>query len=1166
MYEVWYRVHDSGAEFVRYGETLYVTQLKMINLENDVTYDIRLRAGNKVGWGRFSPDYDGTPKGLEGKEPQNLPTEGILDNSNIESIWLRDPNNNVGGRLDDATILIDNDYSTHWTTSALYSYGDEHVFVKFKTPQDLCAALWIARLDGTFPKSQRSYCIRVWYDGEDLNREGHLLIPDPEKGGLDYKGRSDGREVDTWPNCPNYGTTSEADGFVYMPFGPVTNVKQICVACEQHGYLSINMSELKFMVYDPNYCLPDQISNLFEGGANGLHETLKSGVTQDQITTLRERLNSDEKMRYLNVDTMADELDLAEELLSKKSSDSSVILKGIESRSTGPDQASFSQSGSDLQPLGATAQANSRITVYAQGIQAGDNVTLYATQFNGEVTAWRKDLGTLQNGRNIIEVPKIGSRSSDRGGSLYISYSGTNNQNIQLHVRRGIKIPTLRLENWYTLDKTGREAVINTYLSDLDAYMATYGKAIGNNTTSTPFDYRNVTELSLPRVLLSLPVAAVQTRLQNAGSDKRTDTLYNAILAWEELVRVCEETQGIIDPTEAANTKSGPAMQSRQNIRCMTMFTGAFMYAAGNHIGIGYASCGDMVAGKPTASTGTDTNGLYGWGIAHEIGHNMDKLGKAECTNNIYSILAQTWDGSKGELKSRMELEDRWPTILDRTAQAYPGTASNVFTQLGMYYQLHLAYDGANPLDFYNKFFNAWKDGTYTKDATNYDEKVALTAAGVTDKNLNEFFRHWGMELSAEVKKQIGAKSTESRAIWYLTDQSRRDALANKSNLSGSISATAQVIDNKDVKITITPGATTGTSSIQGYEILRNGKSIGFVMAKDSETVTYTDRIGSANNMAFEYTVVAYDTLGNKAGSKNCGQVRISYDETVPEDQYSVYRNGNDVTFKLVNPTAVSGFKLTNLPGDYSSKGSYAVKITVGVEGVAENNSTKTAKIGSYDVYNVAADTTSTYLTYFNRPGAAPEDTRIGIYDAVTVTITNVPATDVNNIKLISYAHDNVTIEHTGQLTADYEAGFGTIPKGSLVTWGYYCGDPVLCGMRLKGRFLKNSPASGENDVIERSINGDVYMFAEIPQDGEISTISDGIYLFVYNLDAEKELLKADGFDVSSCNEDALLPFEIQAEFYRKDDATTTESSRIGANTLWTQIPGMDHMPFIELR
>ena len=186
----------------------------------------------------------------------------------------------------------------------------------------------------------------------------------------------------------------------------------------------------------------------------------------------------------------------------------------------------------------------------------------------------------------------------------------------------------------------------------------------------------------MPAVLLSLPALAV---LNGSGKTQaeREETLYSNALAWEDLMHICKTTQGI------DNTYGNSDMTTRQNIRCMQMFSGAFMYAAGSHIGIGYGSCAGMVCGKPISAlgTGAGANGLFGWGIAHEIGHNMDKLGRAEITNNLYSLMVQTYDGRQNTLSSRLEKSGKYPAIFAKTAQGLPGESNNVFVQLGLYWQ-----------------------------------------------------------------------------------------------------------------------------------------------------------------------------------------------------------------------------------------------------------------------------------------------------------------------------------------------------------------------------------------------------------------------------------------------------------------------------------------------
>ncbi|NBI83751.1 hypothetical protein D3Z48_17110, partial [Clostridiaceae bacterium] len=198
---------------------------------------------------------------------------------------------------------------------------------------------------------------------------------------------------------------------------------------------------------------------------------------------------------------------------------------------------------------------------------------------------------------------------------------------------------------------------------------------------------------------------------------------------------------------------------------------------------------------------------------------------------------------------------NKYPAIFTKVAQQYAGASGDVFVQLGMYWQLHLAYDDGTSPDqgFFNEFMTAWKNGTYTAGVTSYDDKVALTAAGVTGKNLTEFFERWGMVLSESTKAVLEGKTTEDRAIWYLNDQSRRDRLNNVAgvNQNATVSVKAEMAktgtseaSETDVKLTITPSGI-NSGKVQGYEILRNGTPIDFIIAGENGSAEYTDAIGS---------------------------------------------------------------------------------------------------------------------------------------------------------------------------------------------------------------------------------------------------------------------------------------------------------------------------------
>ncbi len=170
---------------------------------------------------------------------------------------------------------------------------------------------------------------------------------------------------------------------------------------------------------------------------------------------------------------------------------------------------------------------------------------------------------------------------------------------------------------------------------------------------------------------------------------------------------------------------------------------------------------------------------------------------------------------------------------------------------------------------------------------------------------------------------------------------------------------------------------------------------------------------------------------------------------------------------------------------------------------------------------------------------------------------------DGATVKLVSYASDDVSLEAVGKLAEDFEVSDGVILEaGTLIAWGSYRGDPIFGGVRLLGRYSTTGSEKDEEEFVDRPINGAAYLFADIPEDGEISTISDGIYIFVFDVEAEKDLI---GGGVSSCDSVGVLPFQIKAEYFQTDDATSAESQRVTAETLWVQTPGEDNMPEISL-
>lgn len=1141
FYEVWYKAQGE-ADYRQWGGRLGGAGTVITGLTNGTAYSVRVRAGNSVGVSGWSRESLGTPAGADYSRPAGIPAAGVLDWRDIRRIWLADGSNvsptaYPADRPFRPEYMADGDFSTHWTS---HSYGDgnwwdsKQVFAEFSRPVNLSSVIWVPRLDGSYANNLRLYTVTVWRQGENLSGPGTLVSPDPLHGGS-------GSDHHTWLEVRNDPGRTK---FAVLPIQPVTDVVRIAVTIEQRAYTAVSLSELMFLEYDPARCLPDNIADLF---ADELRTALRPGVTQGDVDALRRRLEGEEGTYYLNPDTLADELALAEELLRNGAS-SGVVLEGIASRDGGADSRKYGQGGSVLQPLGAAAGAKKEITIYAGGIPAGQKVTVYASQFNAEASAWQAEIGTLVNGRNVLTVPQIGSQNTPRGGSLYLTYGGPDAGSIRLHIRRAADIPVLELAQWHAMNDGARRDALGRYVDELEAYTAALKLTTANRETNC----FNATEISTPTVLLSLPAAAV---LSGAGQSRteRIETLYQTVLAWEDVMHICKTTQGI-DGTYAQND-----MQSRQNIRCMQMFSGAFMYAAGSHIGIGYGSCAGMVRGRPISSLGADAaaNQLFGWGIAHEIGHNMDKLGKAEITNNLYSLMVQTYDGKQNTLASRLEKSGKYAGIFNKTAQGLPGDSNDVFVQLGLYWQLHLAYDGGDkPMDFYHRFFKDWKAGTHFGGETGYQDRVARTASAVAGRNLTEFFTRWGMTLSEGTKAALRAYPQESRALWYLSDQSRRDRLAGVPAAQGSVAVTAEKEGDTQIRLTMTPALSQG--KVQGYEILRNGVPIGFTAEN-----TYTDAIGSANHRTYTYSVRAYDTLGNRFAESAAPELRIAYDKTVPASAYTAVRSGDAVIFTLAEETPVSGLIVTGAARPAS--GGFTAAVTDG-EGRVH-----TARSGDFAQGNQAVDDQNSYLAYFQKPGAAAGDTRIWTYDAKAVTVRGIPeGTALEDVRLVSYAGDDVAFLEEGAVGILSEAyTYGTeagqvLPAGTLVVAGTYRGDPAYQTVKVEGRFSR-AVLTGDDEVkLEtetRWLDGRALLFAEIPEDGKVSDISDGLFLFVPNVQREAELQGG----TSDCGAANLLPAQMRAVLSRTDQPSLPDSQRVTAETLWIDAPGGADLPVIVL-
>ncbi len=1093
FYQVFYRPAGQSA-FQQFGGNINGTSATITGLVNGTTYEVAVKAGNQRGTGPYSATASGTPN-QEALVMPDLPQEGRISSSMVQSVVMENPNN-VNRSLCPSfktEHVIDNDAATYWVANQWW-VSSKFTYT-FKEPQDMNYAILVPYLGGNHKYALNTYVITAKNSSGDIVAEGT------------YSARS----MD-----PN-------KNYLVLTFPMAKGVKELSISLnEREGNgCRVSVSEMAFYKSDT---LPDQIAALF---ADGSFTALRAGVTQASIDALSARLEAKADF-YLDLARLRDELSLASALLSGNASALGMVQSSFQSRNASKD-AAYGQSASDLQPLGVTARAGSTVAVYAS-LPGDAPVYVVPTQFFGESGIWRGTPIKLENGRNYIYVPKIGSLSDERGGPLYLTYAGSNPGAVKVQIRlaqNAFAMPVLELSGWYTMNESARREAIRAYVTELQSYVA----ALKLSKPGT--DIRNATEISTPSVLLSLPADRVLAGLSGIGAsvDEMADAMYQNVLAWEDVLYVANQVQGIVPAAGARTDAYRYPMTTRQNIRYMRMFAGAFMYAAGSHIGVGYGSTQALACGRPVSQTGTgNTNSLFGWGIAHEIGHNMDKLGKAEITNNIYALAVQAWDGGSMIRDTRLTLSNIWPAIYDKTAQGRPGSAGNVFVQLGMYWQLHLAYDSAaKPLDFFNRFFTAWKSGRHS--GYTYDERVALIASETAGRDLTQFFTRWGLILGDGAKAAMAKLPAEARALWYLNDGSYAYRLQNGRAFGGTISASASVSQNH-ATVTISGG----NDTVLGYEILRNGKPIGFTTGN-----AYVDDLGAANNLTYSYSVAAVDKLGNRSAAVSAGEVRVAYDKTISPSLYTLSRNGAEVEITM-NSGAVS---VTGLK----------------VGGGSLSGCTVSARLeGGGDWTPVALGPDNGGTAYFAKPGA-PGDSRIWTYDVTALRVSGLPAGA--SVELLDYPGDRIDFYEgasVGRLSQPLAYDGGVVPAGTVVVVGTYRGDPVYNTLEIQARYNTTAEAQEENGVTstERPMNGFALFYADIPADGAVSDTSDGFWVFVPDWEAEEALNAQTGVTASD-------PTEFRAVLYRTDDPYSSASRRVTSETLWTSFPKTDTLPQLVL-
>ena len=160
-------------------------------------------------------------------------------------------------------------------------------------------------------------------------------------------------------------------------------------------------------------------------------------------------------------------------------------------------------------------------------------------------------------------------------------------------------------------------------------------------------------------------------------------------------------------------------------------------------------------------------------GNDHEIGHKADiaKRTYGETSNNILALITQTFDGVS---ESRLEMNKVYPKIYKKVTSNSVGASQDVATLLGMFWQLHLAYEPGytsqmlknnndsdkNNDSYYAKMNRLYRNLTDTEQKLDKDQLLIRKASEAAGKDLREFFASWGLIADENMQLFIFSKNS----------------------------------------------------------------------------------------------------------------------------------------------------------------------------------------------------------------------------------------------------------------------------------------------------------------------------------------------------------------------------------------------------------------------
>ena len=154
------------------------------------------------------------------------------------------------------------------------------------------------------------------------------------------------------------------------------------------------------------------------------------------------------------------------------------------------------------------------------------NLQLVYSQYHAESASFVSSPISLKVGKNEISMKELQSIGVEKGGSVYVQYTGNSNEKIAVRVSGGEKIATLDL--YQVSDENERLEKVKTYLQSLQTQinkMASKHEELHRDDNSVNYDYDEkncilgATEIMLDHMLYSVSGKQIMAGLKGTTLD-----------------------------------------------------------------------------------------------------------------------------------------------------------------------------------------------------------------------------------------------------------------------------------------------------------------------------------------------------------------------------------------------------------------------------------------------------------------------------------------------------------------------------------------------------------------------------------------------------------------------------------------------------------------------